>query len=234
MSPSNLNRMIIALDNMDKQKALDFIKKTQKYFSYFKVGMELFYKEGPELIYTIADTYKKKIFLDLKLHDIPNTVFQSIAALKGLPIEFLTIHLSGGKNMIAHALKSARQSLPNTKLLGVSYLTSLDKNDFKELYNINAEQIPSLFKNLFKLADELKIDGIVCSPEEIKYLNHPLITICPGIRFSEDIKNDKTHDQKRYFSPSQAFQEGAQYIVIGRSLTKEEDPFPKIQKLMLN
>ena len=146
-----INKTIVALDQLSKNEIQTLIPKLND-FSYFKIGLELFNKFGKEYVVRFNNDYSKKIFLDLKLHDIPKTVYRAIKGLEGLPIEFLTIHLSGGQNMIVEALEAQRKYLPNTKLLGVSYLTSLGANDFFSLYGAsNKDQMDVLFKNLFNV-----------------------------------------------------------------------------------
>lgn len=220
-----LERTILALDNMSEEEIQNFLKIHESQIPTLKIGLELFCKHGPDVVRRIQHSHGKNIFLDLKLHDIPNTVFKSVKSLSGLPIEFLTIHLSGGEEMIRQALEAAKEYLPNTKLLGVSYLTSLGNSDFDQNWGINEASIEDQFKRLFTLAAKTRIHGIVCSPHEAKVLksiSSEVITVCPGIRFQDEIDAGNTQDQKRVLSPHDAMKSGTDYMVIGRSLTKSD------------
>ena len=238
-SKESLNRVILAVDNMTQSQVKDLLKNwpTQK-MPVIKIGLELFLKYGQPFILDLFQKFGVKIFLDLKLHDIPNTVSKSIRSLKDLPIEFLTIHLSGGREMIKRALVEAKINLPNTKVLGVSLLTSLDKNDFKELWGFTRKQVENTFKNLFNLALELEVHGIVCSPEELNLITslekkhqRSLLKITPGIRFEDEILKGSIGDQKRVLSPEIALNSGADYLVIGRSLTESTQLDKRIEHL---
>ena len=217
----SLDRIIVALDQMSLEEIDIFLRKKDNTLPFVKIGLELFVKHGPELVHRIHNNYKKKIFLDLKLHDIPVTVAKAISSLKGLPIDFLTVHLSGGEAMLKAAVAEARLSIPGCKLLGVSFLTSLEASDLKELFGI--EDTDEAFLRLFKVASISGIDGVVSSPLEVSLLkrNFPnLISVTPGIRFKDEIQTNIVQDQKRVMDPSEAFKEGSDYLVIGRSLTK--------------
>ena len=141
-----IDKVIVALDNMDRSDINDFLSISKNNFSTYKIGMELFYLYGQNIVNEIYDKTGAEIFLDLKLHDIPNTVKKAITSLKGLPIKFLTIHLAGGENMLKMAQIEAQTSLPKTKLLGVSYLTSLSENDFSANWNMDKLQTEKSLK----------------------------------------------------------------------------------------
>ncbi len=141
-----IDRIIVALDNMNETEVYAFLDRSNHTYKTVKIGLELFYLLGPDLVKKIHDLYNVDIFLDLKLHDIPNTVKKAIRSLNGLPIKFLTIHLTGGRNMITEALDEASVSLPNTNLLGVSFLTSLGDQDFQEIYNFNTHKFKIHFQ----------------------------------------------------------------------------------------
>ena len=140
-----LARTIVALDYGHPEDALEFLKKVGDSITWVKVGLELFCAGGREFVHQLSREYETKIFLDLKFHDIPNTVSRAIRALEGLPVQFLTLHLSGGREMLQRAVSSAREVLPDCKLLGVSYLTSLGRDDFRELYTYSERDIPARF-----------------------------------------------------------------------------------------
>ena len=238
-SKESLDKVILAVDNMTQAEVRDLLKNwpSQK-MPVIKIGLELFLKYGQPLVLDLFHEFGVKIFLDLKLHDIPNTVAKSIRSLKGLPIEFLTIHLSGGREMIQRALKEAKLNLPHTKVLGVSLLTSLDKNDFKELWDFSGNQVENTFKNLFTLALELEVHGVVCSPVELNLITslekkhqRSLLKVTPGIRFEDEILMGSIGDQKRVLSPEVAIGSGANYLVIGRSLTESAQLDKRIEHL---
>lgn len=209
-----------------------FLSHSENVLSTVKIGLELFVKYGPDLIYKIHHDHKKKIFLDLKLHDIPITVERAIFSLKNLPIDFLTIHLSGGEEMLKTAQVSAKKSIPNCKILGVSFLTSLEETDLYNIFGIT--DVNNAFLKLFKIANTSGVDGVICSAHEISILkNHfpNMLAITPGIRFEDEIKSRNTEDQKRVATPKEAIDLGADYIVMGRSLTKAVDFKKRILEL---
>jgi len=228
----SIERTIVALDQMNLDEIDLFLSRPENTIKTVKIGLELFVKHGPDLVNKIHNVYNKKIFLDLKLHDIPVTVERAIRSLEGLPIDFLTIHLSGGEEMLKAALNEARRSIPECKILGVSFLTSLEEKDLKQLFDITKPE--EAFLRLFSVADSAKIDGVICSPHEIALVKkyYPkLLAITPGIRFSDEIKNQKTQDQKRVASPRDALKLGADFLVIGRSLTKASDLSERLNEL---
>lgn len=232
-NPHILDRTIVALDQMTLDEIDAFLSRPENTLSFVKIGLELFVKYGPDLVHKIHREHKKKIFLDLKLHDIPVTVERAIHSLKNLPIDFLTIHISGGEAMLKAAVKEARTSVPGCKILGVSFLTSLEGSDLNNLYGIT--DIENAFLRLFKVADESGIDGVICSPHEIQMVKRHhgrLLAITPGIRFEDEIKGQNTQDQKRVATPAEAFRYGADYIVVGRSLTKAQDLSERLKQLV--
>ena len=220
------NKIIIALDNDNLDKSLLIIKKLKKEAFAFKLGYEFFFNFG-------INGYKKiqnedvKIFLDLKLHDIPNTVAKGIKAISKLKPYFTTIHISGGDEM----QKSSNLYKKKTKILGVSILTSLNSNQTKKFYFNN--NIENIIKNFAYSALENNLDGIVCSPKEIKIIkkitSEKLLIITPGIR----PVNYKKHgdDQKRTMTPKQAIEAGSNYLVIGRPITKSQNPLKELQSI---
>ena len=228
----SVKQTIVALDQMTIEEIDLFLSRPENTLQTVKIGLELFVKHGPELVHKIHREYKKKIFLDLKLHDIPITVERAIHSLKNLPIDFLTIHLSGGEAMIVAALNEARKSIPDCKILGVRFLTSLEDKDLKTLFGITDTE--NAFLRLFSLADSTKIDGIICSPHELSLVkkNYPrLLAITPGIRFKDEIDSQKVQDQKRVANPNEALALGADFLVIGRSLTKASNLSSRLKEL---
>ena len=212
------NKIIVALDNNDFSKTIKLVQKLKKEVYAFKVGYEFFFNfglKGYKKIYSICPS----IFLDLKLHDIPNTVKNGIDALVKIKPKFTTIHISGGDVMMkASGIKKGK-----TKILGVSILTSMDNKQTKKYYNQN--NVISLVKKFAKFAKKNNLDGVVCSPKEIKYIRKEVgknfIIVTPGIRINSKIKSD---DQKRVETPKKAIELGANFLVIGRPITDSEDP----------
>ena len=236
-----MKKIMVALDNMDDSQAINFLKKWPKdSLPTVKIGLEMYLGFGPSFVKEIYKTFGVDIFLDLKLHDIPNTVSKSINSLKSLPIKYLTIHLSGGEKMISAALSEAKASLPNTKLLGVSFLTSLSEKDLKEMYGIAPGDTRLAFERLFNLALKTKIDGVVLSARELEwfiniqsnYPHHPL-KVTPGIRFSDEITKGEVSDQVRVETPESALKKGADFLVLGRSLTKTNFLDSRIEELRI-
>lgn len=231
---ASLDKIIVALDQMSLEEIDSFLEKKENTLPFVKIGLELFLKHGPELVQKIHSKYNKKIFLDLKLHDIPVTVAKAISSLKGLPIEFLTVHLSGGEAMLLAAVKEASITIPNCRLLGVSFLTSLEGKDLDSLFGIT--DTDAAFLKLFDVASKSGIHGVVSSPHEVRLLkkHYPhLLAVTPGIRFSDEIQKDIVQDQKRVMDPQSAFKEGSDFLVMGRSLTKTERFSERINSLTL-
>jgi len=218
-------KVIVALDSNNLSKTLRLVKDLKKEVYAFKIGYQFFLRFG-------LDGYKKvykicpKIFLDLKLHDIPNTVQMGVKALSIIKPLFTTIHISGGDKM----MQSAKLYRNNTKLLGVSILTSLNSNQTKKYYNQN--NLPLLVEKFAKSAKKNGLNGVVCSPKEIKYIRKAVgknfIIVTPGIRINNKLKND---DQKRVETPKKAIDMGANYLVIGRPVTESKNPLKVLKKI---
>lgn len=225
-----LNKVFIALDQMSVDTALEFCQKNSSWISHLKIGLELFLLGGQPFLQEILKIKDFKIFLDLKLHDIPQTVYGAIRSLSlsldESSIDYLTIHLSGGSEMINKALEARNHYLPNTKLLGVSLLTSLDEKEIKNIFNKDRE---GTFLRLSEFANQSGLDGIILSPRELEVAakNKQLLKVCPGIRFA----NDHQDDQKRTMTPKDALTNGADFLVMGRSLTRCPSEKEKVQKL---
>ena len=205
------NKIFVACDSTNILKIKKIIKETQnkKIKIGYKFGLEfLNSKYGRDFLSKIKNEI---IFVDLKIHDIPNTCLSAINALKDLNIDYLTIHISSGLK----ALKACKKISGKTKLIGVTTLTSLNNKSLKEIgYNKNINQ---LVTHQVKLAKRANLDAIVCSAHEVKivkkFFKKEIIT--PGIRF-----NNKTDDQKRVVTPKQAYKNGSDWLVIGRPITK--------------
>ena len=205
------NKIFIACDSNKLSKIKGIIRKTN--ISNLKIG----YKFGLEFLNSkkgrlfISKLKNKIIFADLKLNDIPNTCAATIKAIKDLKVNYLTIHISSG----LEALKASKKVAGNTKLIGVTTLTSLNNKSLKEIgYDKN---VIKLVVHQAKLASKAKLDAVVCSAHEVKYVRKVFKKeiITPGIRF-----DSKANDQKRITTPKIAFEKGSNWIVIGRSITK--------------
>jgi len=218
-------KVIVALDGNNLKKIKKLVEILKKEVFAFKIGYEFFFNFGIEGYLEIKKECPR-IFLDLKLHDIPNTVEKGIMAISKLKPIFTTIHISGGDEMMRASLINKK----NTKIIGVSILTSLDTYQTKKYYN--EKNIETLVKKFVKNAKKYKLDGIVCSPKEIKYVrketgkNFTIIT--PGIRLKQ---NKSYNDQKRVLTPAEAVSLGANLLVIGRPITQDNDPLKIIKDI---
>jgi|TARA_B110000483_G_scaffold178461_1_gene211027 orotidine-5'-phosphate decarboxylase len=206
-------KIIVAIDTYDSDDALTLLDQLNPELCKVKLGSVAFNALGKDFL-RLVDQRGFKIFLDLKLHDIPNTVHETILGFKDCNIELLTIHLSGGKKMITSAMAAAK--IIKTKIIGVSVLTSLNDDDISVLFQSTTRDQIARF---FKLANETGIDGIVCSPLELdlaaNILSPEILKITPGIR---DI--EVSDDQSRTMTANEAIKQGASYIVIGRPISK--------------
>ena len=206
--------IIVAIDENNFKKASELINKLDPKKCMVKIGSVAFNSIGHEIIYYAAD-HGFKIFLDLKLHDIPNTVKKSIQGLASLPISMLTIHASGGKDMMMAAMEATSDT--QIKVFGVTALTSLSDDEIDEIFQrTSSEQVNAMLD----LAESAGIDGIVCSPHELELVKKrgTLLAITPGIRLQ-----DSNDDQKRVMTPKEAINLGADYLVIGRPITQSDD-----------
>jgi orotidine-5'-phosphate decarboxylase len=226
-------RVIIALDTPDEKRALELVRLLKNRVGIFKVGLELFTSSGPSIVRRINEE-GCRVFLDLKFHDIPNTVYGAVKQAARLGAFMLNVHASGGRKMMEWAKKAAdevfegdREKRP--KILGVTVLTSLDDEDLREM-NIeksSREQVLSLAK----MAKEAGLDGVVASADEVReikeFLGEDFLVVTPGVRpaFAAAL------DQKRVMTPLDAIKAGADYIVIGRPVTAAEDPLDALGKI---
>ena len=223
---SSAEKIILALDGLNKNEIINFLKKCPQ-IRWVKVGLELFCKEGPEII-KILRKMGKRIFLDLKIYDIPNTMYATCYQISKLGVDIISLHASAGSRALKISKKaslegSSELNLKPPTLLGVTVLTSFSSEDIKNDFNITT----SIEENVLKLAEvsfKSGLDGCVCSPMELETLrltyNNKFQLITPGIRL--DAKNQ--HDQKRVMTPTKAILSGATQLVIGRSITQSENP----------
>lgn len=214
--------VIIALDFENKERTLDFLKKFKNEKLFVKVGMELFYSEGPSIIKEIKDL-GHKIFLDLKLHDIPNTVKGGMKSLARLGVDMVNVHAAGGIKMMQAAYDAFEGVENKPKIIAVTQLTSTSKEAMNNEQGIPGEVIDSVLRYA-KCAKEAHLDGVVCSPLEVRAIKDSLgedfLTVTPGIR-PQTVKDD----QVRVTTPHDARELGTNYIVVGRPITKAEDPY---------
>lgn len=230
-----LKKVIVALDvdGMEEvKKFVDLLREVE----IFKIGPRLFLKYGSEVVDSLREK-GKKVFLDLKFHDIPNTVHYSVREAVKLGVSMMTIHTLGGKEMIKSAVEGAKEEskklgIEKPKIMGVTILTSMDEENSKEVgfgYSIK-----EMVKRLAILAFENGMDGVIASPREIKIIREStgekFLVATPGIRFEEG-----KDDQKRTLSPSEALSLGANYIIIGRPiLTQPEKVIEELLKIEIN
>ena len=215
--------VIVACDFSGKDEVMAFLDKFKGRKPYVKIGMELFYAEGPDIVREIK-ARGHKIFLDLKLHDIPNTVKKSMAVLSRLDVDMTNLHASGTKAMMEAALEGlTRPDGTRPLLIAVTQLTSTSEERMKADLLIN-EPIDKVVMHYAKNAADSGLDGVVCSPLESEKVHSvcgkDFITVTPGVRFSDG----DTGDQVRVMTPAQAKKIGSDYIVVGRPITAADDP----------
>lgn len=214
--------IIVAIDETNFKKASNIIDQLDSSKCMIKIGSVAFNSIGQNLI-DYGAQHGFDIFLDLKLHDIPNTVKKSIESLSSLPIKMLTVHTSGGKDMMSAAMEAV--SGTDIKVFGVTVLTSLSDEDTNTVFSrSSSEQV----NTMLDLAEAAGIDGVVCSPHELELLSKrtSLLSITPGIRLENS--ND---DQKRVMTPKDAIDLGADYLVIGRPITSSENIGESLNKI---
>lgn len=213
--------LILALDLESRDDAVAFLKPLQGRLRHVKVGLQLFTKHGPDIVDTFADM-GYSVFLDLKLHDIPNTVASAIKSLKGRRCSMLTLHTLGGPEMMRRAADAARDALPGCLTLGVTVLTSMDD---AQLGAIGVPRTPAeQVELLAQLGVQSGLGGLVCSPQELPVLRRRLGAaprlVTPGIRPAAA----SLDDQSRVLTPAEAAAFGASHIVVGRPILKAANP----------
>lgn len=229
MNQQKQTELILALDCEDRESALDLIKPLQGHLKWVKIGLQMFTAYGLPFVHEIK-SMGYHVFLDLKLHDIPNTVAKAILSLSSAQIDLLTIHASGGSEMCAYAVKARDESNPKLKLLAVTVLTSMNQKQMEAL-NVN-KPVQDHVLDLAKISVDAKVDGIVSSTHELKLLrktlgNDPLI-VTPGIR----PEGADLNEQKRVMTPFDAKELGADFIVVGRPIYKSEDPLASVISIL--
>lgn len=217
-----MSDVIIACDFSSKEETLKFLDHFKEEKPFVKIGMELFYAEGGEIVKEIKKR-GHKIFLDLKLCDIPNTVYKAMKNIAALGVDMTNVHAFGSIEMMKAAKKAINEVNPETKLIAVTVLTSSDQNVLDNELMIDGN-INDVILKYASNTKESGLDGVVCSPLESKIIKEKcgedFLTVTPGIRFADDAKGD----QKRVTTPAMAKEIGSSYIVVGRSITGAKDP----------
>ena len=218
-------KAFIALDAYNNKKNIEVVKKLYKLVYGVKVGYRSFYNKDADNLIAEIKRKKSKLFLDLKLHDIPNTVSGAIESLKNINPDFITLHISGGEEMLKVALKNIKKFNLKTKVLGVTLLTSLDGKDSKKIYG--EKDTDKLIKKLALIASNAKIAGLICSGQDLKSLKSfkKLLKVTPGVKLL-----DRKDDQKRVSFVHDAINNGANFVVIGRELINAKDPMKLINE----
>ena len=220
------DRLIVALDVPTQTEALELVRELSPEVGFFKIGPQLYIAGGPEIVRGVLAT-GAKVFLDLKLHDIPNTVGKAVESAHRLGVQMLTIHLSGGEEMIRAAIAGRKH---NMSILGVTVLTSASEQTLRETGV--SDKIENHVLRLAKLGVTAGIDGVVASPREIKMLRaefaDKIKIVVPGIRPSWS----EAGDQKRVMTPREAFEHGADYLVIGRPVIAHPSPCAAVAKIL--
>ena len=221
-------RIIVALDFDNAASALALADQLNPNQCRLKVGKELFLAAGPQLVKSLIDR-SFDIFLDLKFHDIPNTVAQAIQAAADLGVWMSNVHASGGTRMMSAAKQAVEQHGGDMLLIAVTVLTSMDDNDLHQA-GVNRSARDQVM-SLARLTQESGLDGVVCSAQEASALKQQLgqefKLVTPGIRLTDSASDD----QRRIVSPSQAIEQGSDYLVIGRPITQAEDPMQMLKKI---
>ena len=223
--------VIVACDFQSKKLTLDFLELFTGRKPFVKIGMELFYAEGPDIVRELK-ARGHKIFLDLKLHDIPNTVKKAMAVLSKLDVDITNLHAAGTSAMMKAAIEGlTREDGTRPLLIAVTQLTSTDQESMERDLLIK-EPIGDVVIHYAKTAKNAGLDGVVCSPLEAgivkKACGMDFLTVTPGVRFADG----DTGDQKRVMTPAEAKKVGSDYIVVGRPITAAEDPVAAYERCL--
>ncbi len=224
-------RILIALDISSGEKALDLVRELKPLSGMFKVGSQLFMAAGPAIVKDIIDN-GGKVFLDLKFHDIPNTVVHAVVEAAKLGVSMMTIHAGGGRNMMESVARALQENTGGLKplVVAVTVLTSIDGQMLQEVGVPDA--VERQVRRLALLAQDCGMDGVVCSPQEIQLLRKTVKPdfriVTPGIRMPDQ----SIHDQQRIATPRAAIDAGADYIVVGRAVTEDRSPRKALEAMM--
>ncbi len=241
LAPNPAERIIIALDTDTLEEALAWVERLPQVL-WWKVGLELFTAVGSPIVRALKER-GKRVFLDLKLHDIPNTVARATRVAVGYGVDLLTLHASGGSAMLRAAVEAAASS--SCQLLAVTLLTSLSGEQLRRELGIEADAADYVLR-LAQLAQGQGLRGLVCSPREVarlrQSLGQELLLVTPGIRWAASAEAKTSYpentssggveeDQQRVWTPAKAFQAGADFLVVGRPITAAADPVAALQQL---
>ena len=222
-----MNKQIIVPLDMDHDKAIELAKCFNPELCRLKVGNQLFTSSGPKIIEEL-NALGYEIFLDLKFHDIPNTVYEAVRSAADLGVWMLNVHIAGGRSMLKKAKEALDSYTQPPLLIGVTMLTSLSNEDVKE---IGINDISDSILNLASLAKECGLDGVVCSPREASLIKDKLgkdfIAVTPGIRLETS-----SDDQVRVLTPIEAVNNGSDFLVIGRPITKSRNPLESLKEII--
>ena len=223
--------VIVALDFANKQKAMQFLDLFEGKKPFVKIGMELFYAEGPDIVREVK-ARGHKIFLDLKLHDIPNTVKSAMSVLKGLDVDMTNLHAGGGSEMMKAAIEGlTREDGTRPLLIAVTQLTSTSEELMRRDLLIE-KPLDQVVMHYAKTAADSGLDGVVCSPLEAGKVHAAcgakFLTVTPGVRFADGDKGD----QVRVTTPAKARELGSDFIVMGRPITRAEDPVAAYERAL--
>jgi orotidine-5'-phosphate decarboxylase len=220
------DRLIVALDFPSFDPALDLVQRLRGHAGMFKIGKELFTREGPRSVQRVT-ALGEEVFLDLKYHDIPNTVGRAVEAAVALGASLINVHACGGRKMMRAATEAAAGK---ASVIAVTVLTSLSDGDIKEAGF--GDKVDDLVVRLARLALDSGVDGVVAAPTDVARLRQELgdnfLIVTPGVRPSGSSKDDQT----RIATPAEAIRQGADYIVVGRPITQAEDPLEAADRIV--
>ncbi|CAI3103928.1 Orotidine 5'-phosphate decarboxylase [Acinetobacter oleivorans] len=229
MMEESLLSIIVALDAKSQYDALKIVEQLDPTLCRVKVGKELFTHEGPSVVKKLQEQ-NFEVFLDLKFHDIPNTTAQAVCAAADLGVWMVNVHASGGRKMMETCVERLKAGNYQTQLIAVTVLTSMGREDLKDI-GLDVEPVEQV-KRLAKLTKESGLDGVVCSAQEAKILRdligQDFSLVTPGIR----PEGSNADDQKRIVTPKQAMLDGSTHLVIGRPITKAENPTEMLKSIL--
>ncbi|MGC8785113.1 MAG: orotidine-5'-phosphate decarboxylase [Armatimonadota bacterium] len=224
-------RILIALDTSDAEQAVRWVRLLSSHVGGFKVGLELVHAAGFGIFDRLREAGAERIFYDAKLHDIPNTVARAVRAITSMGVWMVNVHASGGRAMMEAAVEAAHSVSEPPLLIAVTVLTSLSSRELREQIGTRRGAVNQVI-HLASLAKESGVDGVVASVQEARALRRQLgegfLIVTPGIRLA----GDSAGDQRRIATPSQAVRSGADYLVIGRSVTADPDPVGRVLQVM--
>lgn len=233
---STAQRLFVALDFPSGEEAMSLADRLRPLGVGFKVGLQLFYAEGVSLVYRLQE-HGQTVFVDLKLHDIPNTVAGAVDSLVRHGVDFLNIHTQGGPEMMRAAVDAARKAAESTgkplpKIIGVTLLTSLSERHLQEFLFVEGASVSEYVQHLAIQAKHAGLDGVVCSAQEAGLIREAcgpdFLLVTPGIRPS----GSGDQDQSRVITPAQALKNGADYLVVGRPITAASDPVSAAERIL--